>query len=396
MKRGLVCVFATMLAANAAMAQTADATAGQISASPSSATIKPVRQIYYYPPNSETTEPILVTLSQPPLYSVEQQRAALTAQPPVAQSVAHLEPLPTPQYVKPLPAIAMPTSAPVDPQTKTNFVPPPEVNLALAPDGREIPARSMTLGTRHGIELGVQESYYRYREPGADINVTELGYMTGFTGSATAVSSGGYSASVEARYAFGWLDYRGTGTATGNWNDMWDVRGLLGKDFNFPDFTLESYAGFGYRNLYDDNKGRTTVNAFLYRRENDLYYLPLGLSSRFAANAGARFAAKIEYDAVLLGQQYSWLSDGGFGDPNVKNMQKSGGSGVRAELMYETAYWSIGPFFNYWDIGASNIKWMTDNNPTTCSPHSAPCPVGFEEPRNHTTEFGLQFRWHFL
>jgi hypothetical protein len=360
----------------------------------SSATSSPTKQIYYYPPNSSTTEPILVTLSQPPLYSVAQQRAALATTPQAAQQPdARLQPLPAPVPVRALPAIAQPNvaqlnSPPVAPQAA-----PQEINLALAPDGTEIP-EGVNLGTRHGFEIGVQEGYYRYREPGVD--VTELGYLTGFTGSATAVSSGGYSASAEMRYAFGDLNYRGSGSASDKFNDMWDVRGLVGKDFNFPDFTLEPYTGFGWRNLYDDNRGLTSTGAFGYRRENNLYYLPIGINPRFRGPGNSRFAGKVEYDAVLLGQQNSWLSDGHAGDPDIKNMQKSGGSGIRAEMMYETTYWSVGPYFNYWDIGASNVKFMQDSNPSTCFPHGTPCSPGFQEPRNHTTEIGLQFRMHFL
>ena len=83
--------------------------------------------------------------------------------------------------------------------------------------------------------------------------------------------------------------------------------------------------------------------------------------------------------------------------PDLYNRQTSGGSGVRAEVMYESQNISIGPFFNYWDIGASNDKIFSSSNANTCAAFStpAPCVLVGQEPRNHTTEAGIQARYHF-
>ncbi len=248
------------------------------------------------------------------------------------------------------------------------------------------------LETRRGFDLGFQGFYYRYREPSLD--VSENGGMAGFTGKFTGTFNFGYFASLDLRYALGDLDYSGSGTAKDKFNDLFEVRGLIGRDFIMPHFSMSPYFGLGFRDLYDDNRGITTAGAFGYQRENQLLYFPLGVSPRFPLNSNARLSTNLEYDAVIHGWQESDLSDGGTGDPNVNNQQTSG-FGLRGEVMYETPTWAIGPFINYWSIDASKSKIF--NSPTGDACHgSGPTTCIGTEPENHTYEMGVQFRYHFL
>ena len=254
----------------------------------------------------------------------------------------------------------------------------------------------MGLGTRRGIDLGVQGIYYRYRE--SSLDVTELGPMVGFTAAGTYTFGPGLFATLDTRYALGDLDYRGSCTSDDNWNDMWEVRGLVGMDYyNGGNISLSPYTGLGFRDLYDDNRGRTTINAGGYRRENQIYYLPIGVMPRMKLEEGSRITSLLEYDILLHGSQTSYLSDAGFGDPNIENQQHSG-FGIRANIMYETPWWSVGPFLNYWDIDKSKDKTFLDTSSSTCTAlgGSAPCVLTGNEPKNHTYEMGVQFKIHFF
>ena len=49
--------------------------------------------------------------------------------------------------------------------------------------------------------------------------------------------------------------------------------------------------------------------------------------------------------------------------------------------MYEEAEWSVGPFFNYWNIDQSEIKHIDG--------------IGIIEPHSQTVEYGVQARYRF-
>jgi len=263
--------------------------------------------------------------------------------------------------------------------------------LAMSP-----PEPDMGLETRPGINVGLQGFYYKYREPNP-VDVMENGGMGGFTADGTVTFGPGYFATLDARYALGDLSYRGSGTARDKFNDLWEVRGLVGKDFIFPRYSLSPYTGIGFRDLYDDNRGLTTTGAFGYRRINQIYYLPIGIEPRMPFDSKSRFTSLLEYDVLLHGSQTSHLEDGNAGDPRVENQQNSG-FGIKANVMYETGWWSIGPYVNYWNIDRSQVKTVRDNNATTCASvgASAPCAASFVEPKNNTYELGLQVKFHFF
>ena len=119
-------------------------------------------------------------------------------------------------------------------------------------------------------------------------------------------------ASLSRRVA---LIIEGSGTASGQETNLWEVRALGGRDFAFEYFTLSPYAGLGFRELYNDARGETSTGAEGYRRLNQMVYLPIGVNPRFRVTDETRIAMKIEYDATLFGVQESRLSDAGAGNP---------------------------------------------------------------------------------
>ncbi len=259
----------------------------------------------------------------------------------------------------------------------------------------------MDLETHSAIDLGVQDAYYRYREPNFEsitgpAHVTEHGNFTGFTASATWALGDGYFITPDFRYAFGDTDYSGSGTLNNLWTDTWETRLIAGRDFifpafdGFPTFGISPYAGLGYRTLYNDARGITSSGSHGYRRDNELYYFAVGMKPRFPIDEDSRLTVTLELDPLLHGEQMSYLSDAGGGDPNLRNEQNSG-LGYRGDIMYETKWWSLGPYFMIWDIGQSSIKAFHSPG-SSCG--ASTC-YGIE-PNNNTLEVGLQAKFHIL
>jgi hypothetical protein len=246
----------------------------------------------------------------------------------------------------------------------------------------------MSLATRTGFEPSIQIYDYRYREPG--LGVTLDGAKFGADAKGTINFRNLFFASADLRYAVGWLDYQGSGSSSDNPDETAELRGVIGKDFLFTQWSLSPYAGIGYRHEYSDSRGSTTTGAGGYQRTNQTYYIPIGISPRTHIDTNSRLTFNLEYDLFLHGTQESDLSDVGGGDPNLKNQQHHG-YGMRGEIMYETRTWSIGPFFNYWNIDQSDPQVFFSPG-STCG--ATTC-VGVE-PNNHTLEAGVQARYHFF
>lgn len=252
----------------------------------------------------------------------------------------------------------------------------------------------MGLETRAGLDLGAQWYWYSYAEP--SFGVSEDGSMYALQARGTATFDK-FFAIGEASYSLGDVDYDGSGTLNDVGVDSWEFRGLFGRDFRVSnEYSLSPYIGIGYRTLFNDNRGMTSDGAFGYRRYNELWYLPIGVSPRTHIDSDSRLTANFEFDVVLHGSQTSYLADANQGDPNIQNEQSSG-YGLRGEIMYETRTWSFGPTFTYWNIDQSDTKNAIDGSPTTCAPVGGPpCIISVDEPANHTFEAGLQFRYHFF
>ena len=238
------------------------------------------------------------------------------------------------------------------------------------------------LRTESGIDGGLSLSNYHYREPAPDVS------LAGFKGSIDAQFTGrffrDYFVTGDVRFAVGASDYSGSGHATNNFERLYDIRGLVGRDVVVNSFySLSPFTGVGVRSFYSDDRGKSSTGASGYRRNNVLYYLPVGLTQRVLFTPESRVRATVEYDYAFYGLQTSYLSDVPGGYPNIDNPQHFG-NGYRAELMYETPHWGVGPFANYWAIADSEMN-------TSCG--TAICFTG-HEPHNNTLEVGLRAKFH--
>ena len=253
---------------------------------------------------------------------------------------------------------------------------PTSIKPKLLPEPSNIP-----MGTIPGIDFGVQATDYQYKEPSVGVSIT--GYKLGINPTVTALfgERNQYFGTIDFRYAFGQVDYSGSGSIKNEDDNLWELRGVVGRDFVWNDkYDLSPYGGFGYRQLFNDGRGSATVGNITYlgyRRESQYLYIPVGVTPRVRINADSRLEANFEYDYFVHGQQKSYLHDTGLGEPDVNNQQDTG-YGIKMSLMYENNGWMFGPFYNYWNIHQSKAN-----------------AYGFEPP-NNTQEYGLQLKYRFV
>jgi hypothetical protein len=245
-------------------------------------------------------------------------------------------------------------------------------------------AQDMSLRTSDGSELGVQISNYRYEEKvNGNFFMSNEGAKFGFTGSLTSTLADDWYVTGDARYAFGNVNYTGSGTKTANPDQLLELRITAGRDFEAAGYLLSPYAGLGVRALSNDLRGSTSTGAAGYRRDSRYTYLPLGVTHRFHAGAQSRVSTSLEYDVFIEGYQLSHTTDFGAAT-DLKNSQKKG-YGMRLNVAYETAQWSAGIFFHYWDI--------EDSEPSTYL--DPPFIKTAIEPHNTTNEVGVQLKYRF-
>lgn len=243
-------------------------------------------------------------------------------------------------------------------------------------------AESINLKTQTGKNIGLSLSSYQYQEPGL---MSSKGSKLGLDLNATKVLQNDRFMRGELRYAFGSVDYNGSGSASGEPDWYIEARGLVGKDWAINDAVLAAYTGIGYRYLFNDARGITSTGAVGYRRESNYFYLPIGIIHRMALNDRARLVGTLEYDHLLTGKQISRLSDAGLGHDDVTNKQPSG-YGLKLSVNYEKDNWAIGPYAHFWNIGKSDLALVFQNG--------IPVSMG-REPKNNTVEFGLKASQQF-
>lgn len=248
-------------------------------------------------------------------------------------------------------------------------------------------AQGMPLKTTTGIEIGGQLSQYSYEEEVNNSFFMSLkGSKIGLVGSYTRALEGGVYWGVDGRFAAGNNHYKSasTGEASHNPDHYTDARLTAGRDIELGSQVLSLYSGLGTRYLKSDLRGYSTTGAVGYRRSSHYLYLPLGVTHRFRLSDQARWATTLEYDHLIEGTQKSYLTDVAGYTSDLKNQQNKG-HGLRLNLAYETATWSVGMFYQAWNIDDSEMGTYTST--TTVY-------TGYE-PRNTTREVGVQIRYRF-
>lgn len=238
---------------------------------------------------------------------------------------------------------------------------------------------------KSGSDLGLTASYYKYQEPKV-MNIKAINLGASYTG--TLASDNGWflsgdligAISINAKYS---SDKTGT-MSEKNW--YIDPRALLGKNFAFESSALVPYVGCGYRYLYNDGRGVSSTRHSGYRRASNYFYLPTGITHKMNLTESSELVTNIEFDALIIGKQRSYLSDTRLYSGDLNNTQKSG-YGLRLSSMLKFQDISIGPYLIYWNIKDSDAIYMDG---------IAKKDSGlFHEPPNNTLEAGLKISFHF-
>lgn len=243
----------------------------------------------------------------------------------------------------------------------------------------EMNAPPEALVTRSGWEIGGQVARYHYEEP--DLMWLK-GDRFGATGSYTVAYEKRVYSRIELRWSYGELNYQGSGTLNNVPDQLFEARALAGRDYGIGETMAWSpYVGVAFRYLFNDLRGTTSTGDRGYRRDSSYFYVPLGVTLRMRLGEEWVLAPQFEYDAFVYGVQRSFLSDAGFGDPDVTNRQRRG-RGYRAQLMFEGPRWSFGPWMHYWNVKDSDIQ-------------ANGAGLGGLEPANWTRESGVELRYRF-
>lgn len=250
--------------------------------------------------------------------------------------------------------------------------------LATDKSQNSIESPKISLLTRDGIEIGLQNYWYKYEEKvDGEFFMSNTGNKYGASLSGTKNIGNNYYVIGDIRYATGDVEYKsasGTGDVS---DDVAEGRLIIGNETIIDSYLLSSYIGIGYRRLDNDLRD---LGSGGYRRTSQYVYVPIGITHRFLLDDSSRVSTSIEYDYFAWGEQKSYLSDVSpfyatvFGD--IVNKQNKG-YGIRLNTTYEMKHWSLGAFINYWKIEDSEINYY------------------FIEPKNKTKEIGFQIKYRF-
>ena len=243
-------------------------------------------------------------------------------------------------------------------------------------------ATEQTLGTQTGQELGVSLSSYKYEEPSLDVK--NDGIKLGVDYTTTMAVQNDWFIKLNGRFAYGKVDYTGSGTSDNNPDYYYEIRPLFGKDHIVGNTVWAPYTGFGFRYLNNDSRGETSTGYWGYQRSSRYYYLPIGVTNRFALDNRSVLESMVEFDYLIRGQQKSKLSDVSASYPDLDNRQDSG-YGIKFSSMYRVNDFAIGPYIDYWNINKSDTVVFSAGDSTF---------TGYE-PKNTTVEFGVKASMRF-
>ena len=203
---------------------------------------------------------------------------------------------------------------------------------------------------------------------------------------------------LEGRYSYGRVNYDGgfvnpdgsviPDTFNGISDYMWEIRGLVGKDFNFNNqsIRLTPYLGGGYRYLFDTMSVNQPGG---YNRRIQYLYIPTGVEVMAKLNDGWSIGVDAEYDLFVRGFVTNYLQTLGAVDAN--NTQTNG-FGLRGSIKliksWDRFNLILEPFVRYWHIHAtqpeSDVVFIMNG-----------VPYGLIEPNNTSLEVGGRFGVEF-
>jgi len=136
-------------------------------------------------------------------------------------------------------------------------------------------------------------------------------------------------------------------------------------------------------------RGLTTTgdDASSYERNINHYYVLGGVDAEVSLNDSWLMGFSAEFDYVFSGETYTHLSDVSLSLPDI-GFQQRGGIGVRVSAPLRLVRGSISfvfePYIRYWKVPESDLYVFRVKTAKGVAR------VGFVEPENETTQFGLK------
>ena len=274
----------------------------------------------------------------------------------------------------------------------SNEIKPKKSITNTEPVLQEEKASDYDLGLKkHSLEFGPEMYSFTYKESGVKTEGIFYGGALNYTFRGWVPNSPDepllptrIPLRAEFRYAAGEADYDGQlsdGTPY-KVNDIeyntCETRLLIGIDVLDKSWLASLYTGVGYRYSADD----TSFDPYGYLRESNYLYIPIAyqIDGNFVHNWS--WGCNLEVDILAWGEQKSYLSDIGTGLPDIENRQRTG-CGLRGAFRLQNktkaGVLTIEPFIRYWNINQSDFEYVS--------------PYQYWEPKNNTTEYGLQLLW---
>ena len=247
-----------------------------------------------------------------------------------------------------------------------------------------------TLASAQNVtELGFSYSSILYVEP--DV-MHEEGNLYGIQ--ARFVNYSDIIAAIEVDYAFGYMDYEGSGTIKDIPDSLFEMRALFGpRLFQSSYNDLHAYVGIGQRYLSDDSSGmRSSTGAYGYSRQQYYWYIPIGINLRQSLGRGVSVSLRAEYDYFLMGRNFSGIDEVCGGDAGDFRQFSGEGFRVSANVAFPLSQGGrsmvVEPYYRTWEIDDSETRLLSTPN---CNGNSA----YYLEPHNTSDEAGVALRFVF-
>ena len=231
-------------------------------------------------------------------------------------------------------------------------------------------AQNEALASKSENSVGITLSSYKYDEPSyMTLKANKVGIDFSGTyafGSQWPNPQQNWFVKGEFQTLSGKADYQSpfSGAISNTPNRSFELRALVGKDFEVGGVVFAPYVGLGYRHLYS-NIG--------YERTSTYNTLPIGVTHKMSTSGLTQLHTTVEYMHLLNGvHKVNLLSQ------NVSLDQRRG-YGLRLSVMRRQEAWSMGPTLTYWNMPQSDVAGVL--------------PV--YEPQNKTIELGFKGAYRF-
>lgn len=254
------------------------------------------------------------------------------------------------------------------------------INGVMAADNK------VSLKTTDEMTMGFSMSQYDYREPNmvlptgtttsAISDVKQSGTMYGVHGEKTWTLEDGDFLRFDANFQGGKVDYHGSGSMPNQTTRFYEARLVYGVDDELGRGVLSTYAGLGYRYLYNDARGSVKVGKttyFGYEREQQYTYLPVGVTYRTMMGA-KRLSLNGELGLLLMGSNHS------HSDTFSDTFKQRSGFEARLAATLSQGSWEVGPYVHYWRVNDSDMNRV----------YIGKTLIESYEPKNTTVDVGVK------